>query len=75
MCAEGAEDCTSSSEGPALGPGLVSSLILKPVRLWSVQSQSFSSQSVSHRSGPPHSCAEGALIDAELHELLRGLGA
>ena len=24
---------TSSSEGPALGPGLVKSLILKPVRL------------------------------------------
>ena len=42
--AEGAEDCTSSSEGPALGPGLVRSFILKPVRLQLMQSQSVSLQ-------------------------------
>ena len=70
MRAEGAEVCTSSSEGPALGPGLVRSLILKPVRLRPGQSKSFSSQIILNKSGTPCSCAEGALIGAELHGLL-----
>ena len=59
------ESCTSSSEGPALGPGLVRSLILKPVRLRSGQSKSFliSAQSLEQPT-PTCSYAEGVMLHA-----------